>query len=85
MGLRFRDLMADVGVECMAGPVPPGCGCTQTANAPRPQCPKASKSPNQAPGRPKPGRPKPPKKADGLEQLRHQLRYQLQSQLRTSG
>jgi hypothetical protein len=40
MGLRFRDLMTDVGVECMGGPVPPGCGCTQTANAP--QCPKGS-------------------------------------------
>ena len=80
MGLRFRDLMTDVGVECMAGPVPPGCGCTQTANAPRPQCPKASQAPNPAPN-PKPEGPRPKKKAEGLEQLR----YQLRSELRASG
>lgn len=77
MGLRFRDLMTDVGVECMAGPVPPGCGCTQTANAPKPQCPKAS----QPPANPKTEGPRPKKRVEGLEQLRHQLR----SELRTSG
>ena len=77
MGLRFRDLMADVGVECMAGPVPPGCGCTQTANAPRPQCLKAS----QPAANPKPEGPRPKKRVEELERLRHQLR----SQLRTSG
>ena len=83
MGLRFRDLMTDVGVECMAGPVPPGCGCTQTANAPA--CPKGSQNPNPAPNRPKPA-PRPPKKAlAGLEALRSQLQYQLRSELRTSG
>jgi len=76
MGLRFRDLMTDVGVECMAGPVPPGCGCTQTANAPA--CGKGSQNPGQAPPKPKPG-PKPPKKVEGLEQLRYQLRSQLTS------
>lgn len=78
MGLRFRDLMTAVGVECMAGPVPPGCACTQTANAPA--CPKASQNPNQAPNRPKPGGPsRPPKRAQGLEALRRQLRSELTS------
>ena len=83
MGLRFRDLMTDVGVQCMAGPVPPGCGCTQTANAPRPPCPKGSQNPNQAPVPPKPAGPRrPPKKA--LANL-EALRYQLRAELRTSG
>ena len=80
MGLRFRDLMTDVGVECMAGPVPPGCGCTQTANAP--QCTKGSQNPNPRPNCPKPSAGTPPKKRlDGLGELREQLR----SELRASG
>lgn len=75
MGLRFRDLMTDIGVECMAGPVPPGCGCTQTAK--EPACTKVSQSPNPPPNRPKPG-PKPSKRTPGgLEALRRQLRSEL--------
>ncbi|HEX5719570.1 MAG TPA: hypothetical protein VF179_25645 [Thermoanaerobaculia bacterium] len=80
MGLRFRDLMMDVGVECMAGPVPPGCGCTQTAHAP--QCTKGSQNPNPRPNCPKPSAGKPPKRLDGLGLLREQLLYQLRSELR---
>ena len=76
MGLRFRDLVTEVGVECMAGPVPPGCGCTQSANAP--QCTKGSQNPNPRPNCPKGSGPaRPPKKVEGLEQLRHQLRAAL--------
>lgn len=77
MGLRFRDLMTDVGVECMAGPVPPGCGCTQTAQAPA--CTKGSQNPNPRPrpNCPKPSASKPTKRLDGLGLLREQLRSEL--------
>lgn len=82
MGLRFRDLMTDVGVECMpGGPAPPACACTQTANAPN--CGKGSQNPGQAPPKPKPG-PRPPKRVEGLDLLRYQLHHQLRSEL-TSG
>ena len=80
MGLRFRDLVMDVGFECLpGGPAPPFCGCTQTANAP--QCTKgASQNPNNVtrPNCPKPSAAKPPKKrVDGLDLLREQLQLQL--------
>jgi hypothetical protein len=81
MGLRFRDLVMDVTVECLpGGPAPPVCGCTQTAMAPA--CTKGSKNPNPRPICPKPSAGKPPKKLDGLGELREQLLYQLRSELR---
>lgn len=79
MGLRYRDLMTHVAVECMAGPAPECAGCTQSAR--EPNCGKVSQNQNPRPNCPKPSAGRPPKKAEGLEQLRHQLR----SQLRTSG
>ncbi|HEX6863121.1 MAG TPA: hypothetical protein VF414_09920 [Thermoanaerobaculia bacterium] len=68
MGLRYRDLAVDV---LQMAPAPAGpCGCTATA----PACIK-SVNPNPRANCPKASAPKPPKKrADGLEQLRHQLR-----------
>ena len=81
MGLRYRDLMAHVMVECMAGPAPECAGCTQTGK--EPVCTRGSHKPNPRPNCPKasgPGRP--PKRALGdLEALRSQLR----AELRTSG
>lgn len=81
MGLRYRDLMADVGFECMpGGPTPPGCGCTVTAGAPHctkgsqnpakpnPRCPKASAA-----------RPNPKKALGGLDLLRDRLRAELKA------
>ncbi|HWN41385.1 MAG TPA: hypothetical protein VNW71_04155 [Thermoanaerobaculia bacterium] len=78
MGLRFRDLVMDVTVECLpGGPAPPVCGCTQTANAPA--CTKGSQNPNPRPrpNCPKPSASKPTKRLDGLGLLREQLRSEL--------
>ena len=83
MGLRYRDLMAHVRVECMAGPAPECAGCTQTAR--EPACTRGSQNPNPRPNCPKPSAGRPPKRLGGLELLREQLRYQLRSELRTSG
>lgn len=76
MGLRYRDLVMDVAVECMpGGPAPGGCICTQTANAPA--CQQKSHKP-EGPNCPKPSVKAPnPKKAGGLEALRRQLRAEL--------
>ena len=76
MGLRFRDLMMNVAIECMPGPAPPGCACTQTAVAP--QCTKGSQNQNPRPNCPKASAGSPPKKRlDGLGLLREQLRLEL--------
>ena len=82
MGLRYRDLMEDVGFECMpGGPTPPGCSCTVTAGAP--QCTKGSQNPAPKPNPrcPKPSAGPSPKKALGdLDLLRQQLRSELTAQ-----
>lgn len=78
MGLRYRDLMTHVMVECMPGPAPECAGCTQTAR--EPACTRGSQNPNPRPNCPKASGPaRPPKKAEGLEQLRDQLRYELRT------
>lgn len=81
MGLRYRDLMVDVGFECMpGGPTPPGCVCTATAGAP--QCTKGSQNPVQKPNPkcPKASSGPNPKKAGGLDLLRQQLRAEIRAQ-----
>lgn len=85
MGLRYRDLVTELAVECMpGGPPPGGCGCTQTGIAP--QCAQSSRKPPGKPGNPNCPRAsakgQPPKRElGGLEALRRQLR----SELTTSG
>ncbi|MEA2560144.1 MAG: hypothetical protein QOH06_1648 [Acidobacteriota bacterium] len=79
MGLRYRDLMTHVMVECMAGPAPECAGCTQSAR--EPDCAKGSQNPNPRPNCPKPsagGKP-PKKRLDGLAELREQLRAELRA------
>lgn len=80
MGLRYRDLMTHVAVECMAGPAPECAGCTQSAR--EPNCGKSSQNQNQTakPNCPKASAGKPPKKRlDGLGELREQLRAELRA------
>ena len=78
MGLRYRDLIADVMIDCMAGPAPECAGCTQSGR--EPACTKVSQNPNPRPNCPKPSAGKPPKKRlDGLELLREQLRAELRT------
>ena len=76
MGLRYRDLVSHVMVECMAGPAPECAGCTQTGR--EPACTKGSQNPpNPRPNCPKPSAGRPPKRLGGLELLREQLRAEL--------
>ena len=80
MGLRYRDLMVDVSVDC-AGPAPECAGCTQSGR--EPACTKVSNkpNPNQRPANcPRASAGKPPKKRlGGLDLLRSQLREELRS------